>query len=315
MNALAARAMEVEAQAEITECPVALTDFLPREQYHVLVANNRQLRSRAWKLAYEIYRTMGYEPERESRMRIILQDTLPETTTFLIEAYPRLESPLATLTLVPDSPLGIPMDANCNAELNALRESGRRVCEISKLAVWERGSALGGLDHMILFPLFQLAWLKASRLCNATDLVIVVHPHHARFYEKVLLFQPIGPVRECGSVSGTPGIPLRLDLTTAEERYAAKYGFRSGNRNLYRMFLSGNRPAILDWMDAVHCPMTEDEFRYFFVEQSDRLAGTTVGERFHLRRGYPDFDFDRMLSTGETETWMPASARPRLCEI
>ncbi|MBA4388711.1 MAG: hypothetical protein C0404_12070 [Verrucomicrobia bacterium] len=279
-----------EVSAEMFDCPVTLAESFPREQYRVTVAHNRECRQRAWRLAYEIYRGMGYEPERESQMRIILQDALPETRTFLVEAYPQLDSPLATLSLVPDSPLGIPMDDNCGRELNALRRSGRRICEVVKLAVRQRSEAFRGLETTILFPLFQLAWLQAASLQDATDLVISVVPRHAVFYEKILLFETIGEARTYGSVSGTTGVPLRLDLTTAEARYAARYGARSGSRNLYSQFVNGNRAAILRWLNAMDTTMSEDDLRYFLVEQSDRLLQATDGERFHLRRCYPEID-------------------------
>lgn len=276
------------------DCPVNLSDSLPRGQYHVLMAHNRELRQRAWHLAYEVYRRMGYEPERDSQMRIILQDVLPETRTFMIEAFPRLDSALATLTLVPDSPLGIPMDANCNAELNGLRSTGRRICEVVKLAVNEDVAAKRGFDTTFIFPLFQLGWLQAVRL-GATDLVISVVPRHARFYEDVLLFESIGAARSYGSVSGTTGVPLRLDLTTVEARYAAKYGFRSGVRNLHRYFFSDKRPEILRWLDSTRTKMSDEDIRYFFAEQSERLALATEAERAHLIQLYPGCDFESML--------------------
>jgi hypothetical protein len=276
------------------------------------VGNSAERRERAWELAHSVYCARGYEAAGSGRLRILLQDALPETTTFLAEARPRATTALATLTLVPDSPLGLPMDGDCAGELAALRARGRRLCEVAKLAVAEGHEAVGGLGRGILLHLFRLAYLKASRLEKATDMVVSVVPRHARFYEKVLLFRPLGEARSYGSVCGTTGVPLRLDLTSAPKAYFAKYGARRGDRNLYRFFLNEQEDELLKWMRGGQRAMSEAELRDFLVERTDLLERATPEERMYLQGRYLAHDFDRIFVEAEIGSGRTSVIRRRL---
>jgi hypothetical protein len=187
------------------------------------------------------------------------------------------------------------MDDNCRAELDSMRAAGRRLCEVAKLAVSDTAEASGASSSGALLHLFRLAHLKASRLEHATDLVASVVPRHARFYRKVLLFEPIGEARSYGSVCGTTGVPLRLDLTTAEARYRERYDGRPGSHNLYRMFINNEEPAPLAWLRASQTRMSESEFRHFMVERSDLLERAGAGNRMYLQSRYLSYDFDRIF--------------------
>ena len=111
--------------------------------------------------------------------------------------------------------------------------------------------------------------------------------------------RPIGRPRSYGSVCGTTGVPLRLDLAAAKERYLAKYGHRRGDRNLYRFFVNDQEPEILDWMRAGAAPMSEAEIRHFFVEHSDLLERATPAERMYLQSRYLSYDFNRVFLDAE----------------
>jgi hypothetical protein len=74
--------------------------------------------------------------------------------------------------------------------MDALRSSGSRLCEFTRLAVdvnAESTTVLGGL--------FQTAYLFAYRIRAYDAAVIEVNPRHVGFYERALGFQRIGPER------------------------------------------------------------------------------------------------------------------------
>ena len=63
----------------------------------------------------------------------------------------------------------------------------------------------------------------AGKYLCVDDLVITINPKHRWFYEHILLFEQIGEERQYEFVKGAPAIAMRLDLKTAQQRYAAVY--------------------------------------------------------------------------------------------
>jgi hypothetical protein len=133
---------------------------------------------------------------------------------------------IATVTLVPDSVLGLPMDALYGAELRPLRAAGRRLAEVSALAAAE------GTGPVTIAHLMSRLVLYAEGLGRVDDLCVTVHPRHTRFYER-LGFTRLGSVKQYAAVNGAPAVALRLDLrvalSTADERPAAARRFLAGD--------------------------------------------------------------------------------------
>ncbi|HOX05778.1 MAG TPA: hypothetical protein PK280_05205 [Planctomycetota bacterium] len=266
--------------------------FGESDRFEIGIANDRAGREEAWGLVYRAYLQKGYMAPSDSRMRILPQDALPGTTTFV--AREADGSAAATLTMVPDSPMGLPMDDLYRRELDALRAAGRRPCEIAKLVacVEERQ----GME--MLLHLFKLAYLSARRLDGCTDFVITVNPRHEKYYRRLLLFEPIGETRAYGSVNGAEAVPLRLDLLRAEELYRQAFGGRSGRANLHAFFVGDDEPAILDWLGRERTPLSEADLRYFFAERSDILGRVTPAERLHLQDCYLAYDLEAATAPG-----------------
>ena len=115
----------------------------------------------------------------------------------------------ATLSLLRDSPRGLPVDALYRSELTALRARGLRLAEVGALAVdrpW-RGAALA-----LMRPLVQLLGIYARDVGGVDELCIAVHPRHAPFYERAFGFARFGAEKAYGAVKGAPAVGLRLDL-------------------------------------------------------------------------------------------------------
>lgn len=167
-------------------------------EYRIVVANIRELRERAWRLVYDAYLSKGYMQQDASGMRVLPQDALAETTTFLMErratgpACADTGAAVATLTVIPDSPLGLPMDDLYRRELDELRSAGRKPWELGKFVSVGGKNGENGHRTQILLHLFKLGYLTARRLGGATDFVVTVNPRHEAYYRKVLLFKRMG---------------------------------------------------------------------------------------------------------------------------
>lgn len=111
-----------------------------------------------------------------------------------------------TLTLGLDSPSGLVVDELYKAEVEPLRQQGRRIAELTKLAVDE---ALGSKE--VLAALFHIAFIYSFHIHKLTDFVIEVNPRHVAFYKRMLGFELLGDERMCPRV-GAPAVLLRLDF-------------------------------------------------------------------------------------------------------
>jgi len=122
---------------------------------------------------------------------------------------------VGTMTIRLDGPDGLLVDEAYGAELAALRAEGRRVCELTRLAVDEHADS-----RSVLAELFSLAYLAGRMLHKATDVLIEVNPRHVAFYQRALGFVVAAGERLCARV-GAPSVLLRLETVTLEQRLRA----------------------------------------------------------------------------------------------
>jgi hypothetical protein len=121
------------------------------------------------------------------------------------------------MTLGLDSPSGLVVDQLYKKEADQLRAQGRRICDVTKLAVDQEIKS-----KSVLSAIFHLSIIYARYIHNATDLLTEVNPRHAPFYMRMLGFEQIGQEALCARVNA-PAVMLRLDLDYADEQIT-KYG-------------------------------------------------------------------------------------------
>lgn len=96
------------------------------------LAANFPQREQAFRLVHDAYVARGITVPTRSGMKFSPHQVLPGTTTFIAERAGRV---LGTISLVEDSPIGLPMETVHAAEVAALRHAGRRFAEVSTLSV------------------------------------------------------------------------------------------------------------------------------------------------------------------------------------
>ena len=270
--------------------------FGPEGQYRVLVAADRASRERALSLVYGVYLAAGLTEPRPSRMLITVHDALPGTTSFLVErdgGPGDSPSAVASLTLIPDGPVGLPIDVFAGGALKDLRAAGRHPVELAKLATVaateKRGHNRRPPREEILLHLFRLAYLTALREEDATDLVIGVSPHQARFFRRVFLFEPLnGPGADRPDDSLT--VPLRLDLTTARSRHEKRASRGAGEHHLFSFFVNEQEPDILEWLRRRRTPLTPEEVHCLFAERTELLKKVDEATRRLILKLYPGLE-------------------------
>jgi hypothetical protein len=143
------------------------------------------------------------------------------------------ERVVGTITVGYDSDEGMLADELYKTEIDDLRAQGRRVGELSKLAVDEN---IG--SKQLLASLIHIAYIYGT-LHECTDAVIEIVPHHKAFYEKMLGFKQVGTERLNTRVN-FPVVLMHLDLTYMQRKIEelGGRGKAAKDRSLYPYFFS-----------------------------------------------------------------------------
>ncbi|MET0962871.1 MAG: N-acetyltransferase [Noviherbaspirillum sp.] len=147
---------------------------------------------------------------------------------------------IGTVSLGMDSDEGLLADEIFRDQIDARRNAGGKVCELTKLAFDPDTRS-----RFALASLFHIVFIHGRRMHGCTDVFIEVNPRHRRFYETMLGFRRLCEVRMNPRVNA-PAVLLWVDIAYVEEQIQ-KYGGTSDNpdttRSLYPYFFSPREEA------------------------------------------------------------------------
>jgi hypothetical protein len=249
-----------------------------RGQCIIRVANRFELRQKAYEYIYKIYSNKGFTKNGDGKdLWLSIYDALPETTTLVAEdsrGHIR-----GTLTVVFDTPIGLPSDEIYKEEIDELRNEGHRISEIVSFGIGEPSKGSVKFLAGLVYSAYLLAW----QIKKSTDFVISVHPRYETTYSKKLLFKRIGPVRRYAKVNGAPAILLNLPLSLPSRLKGKKPIFPLSMLNYSEQQeeeLSGKIKQML-------LPMSDVEFYSFFIEKTDMWERATVKQKNFIKTVYP----------------------------
>jgi hypothetical protein len=255
---------------------------------HLAVTDEQRLT--CWNLVYQEYLAKGYTQPQSLPLRYSLHDALPDTGTFLIE---RLGEPVGTVSVFPDSPLGLPADDIYRAEIDGLRDAGRIPVEIGRLTIVPKFAK----DRKVLMKMVEIPCLYARHVLKATDIVITVNPAHESFYGRMMLFETLGQGKTLGSVCGAPAVLMRMDLAYQEQLIQHARGEGpcpdgdAVRHTVYRSFRgrSGERDAA-ERIWLVQQPLSAGFLRKYFVHERPLVQALHSPLKYFLSKCYPDYD-------------------------
>ena len=191
-----------------------------QQKFKIRLANTEERRDSASLLIQKRYSWRGYETGEA------LEKTPNKITLLAFNG----EQIAGTLTLGLDSADGLLVDDLYKPEIDVLRASGRKVCELTKLAVDESVKS-----KMVLAALFHIAFIYGHNIHKGTDFVIEINPRHTLFYKRMLGFNHFGPERHCERVSA-PAVLLRLELEYAKAEIARLGGLGKDAVNVKSLY-------------------------------------------------------------------------------
>lgn len=147
---------------------------------------------------------------------------------------------VGTLTLGIDSPIGILADDIFKAEIDAFRQRGAKVCELTKLAFDPAVQS-----KAMMASLFHVAVGLARDLHHCTDLFIEVNPRHRRFYQHMLGFRQLGEPKINPRVNAPAHLLwVGFDYVTEQIRiFGGRGEAAAGERSFYPLFFSPREEA------------------------------------------------------------------------
>lgn len=239
----------------------------------VRAANRLELRQKAYEYVNKIYRSKGYTKNKSNNLWLTIYDALPDTTTLIAEDKNGAIS--GTLTLVPDSPIGLPSDELYKSQIDRLRRAGRNINELISLGI----NSPQKNSIKALACLFYCAYLLSWRAQKHNDFVIAVNPRHEKFYCSKILFRRIGPLTKCTRVNGAPAVFLNLPLSLPGK---LKEKQRIFPLTLFR-YSDQKEEEIASKLKQMVLPMSDVEFYTFFIEKTDVWENATSEQKKYLK--------------------------------
>ena len=262
----------------------------------VHVANQLNLRQKAYKLMHGLYSQSGFAPKNNTDLWLSIYDALPDSITFLAEDDQGCSG--GTLTIVFDSPIGLPADELYKGEIDEIRNTGGQICEFVSLGI--KNTAKNPLK--ILASLFYCAFLHAWSTKNSRQLIITVHSRYENFYRHKIFFDKIGPERNYAKVNGAPTVLLKLSL---EEINRLRRTHRIFPFNMIH-FSDLREVELANKISNMVRPMSVEEFYSFFIEKTDKWERALPQKKDFIRNVYPadkinHHDVARALARGLSE--------------
>lgn len=259
------------------ELPEALPEGLRFE-----VAQSRSDLEAAYRLLHDVYVEAGFIEPQPSGMRLLLQHALPTTSTLVAKLDGRV---VATVSLVRDNPLGLPMEKVF--DLSRLRSNGERLVEISSLAIHPAfRRQFGGV---LLMPLFNYLFRYSRDFFGVDRLMLSIYPRHQDFYAALFDAEPV-PGSSVETYLGAPASAMSIDTQKWVRVHRARRDalgtvdtwLRYFDELPFAAFVFPQR-AFRKINDPV---MTPGTLRYFFHEKTSLFANVSPEAQAALLQYY-----------------------------
>lgn len=151
---------------------------------NISVVEDRKTMEQVQSLLYQEYRRMNLCKENKRKKFFSPYQYSSSGTTLVSKKKGKL---IGTIAVLEDSVMKLPSDSLYTKELEQIRNKGKRLVEVSELALdhkkFKRSYSLKSFKKMnSLFSLFNGMVNYVYQFTDATDLVIMVNPKHASLY-------------------------------------------------------------------------------------------------------------------------------------
>lgn len=265
----------------------------------------------ALELVYESYRDLNIVAENSHRMRVTKYHTMP-TTAVLIAKNEITGEVIATMSVVTDSPLGLPLEDLWSIE--HLRTKSRRIAEISSLAIKRSYRSKHG---DILFPLCKYMYHLSKEHLGIDLLVASVHPMVKDLYTCIFPFRSIdNRVHTYDFVQGAKAVGLYLNINgQGEKDLERQWGNQPTKYNYYQYLTSPGGEGFHfpdgGGKDVARYILTPEQLEYLFQECSSVFSSLSPNQRLALVNTYHTKQYRNILNRNTEIPILSSRREPR----
>ena len=257
----------------------------PSPLFEIKIARSKEELRAAYGLLHDNYVRAGYMDPHPSGMRILPQHLLPQNTTIVAKWGNRV---VGTVSLIRDNPLGLPMEKIF--DLSARRAGGRRLAEVSSLAI---DPNFRGKIGNTLFPIFRFAYQYSQNFFGTHEVVCAVGPEKVDFYRAVLCFEKLErAVKAYDFVNGARAVGLHFNFAIKEEELKRRFAHLPREANFYRYWTEvpkdpRHRLPNREFNSVGDPILTPELLEEFFMETAQFKNALTLFELQTLLNAYP----------------------------
>lgn len=246
----------------------------------------------AYSLVHREYKTIGLvrKSYKKSRLRISIFNANPDTTTFVAKYRSRV---IATVTVIPDSPLGLPMDKIYKKEMDVLRRKKLKLVEVGQFAtdtsLFPKGwFSLFNFNKLIfILRLFKVVLDYLTYEAGVDEICINMVPGHERLYDLLMFENLVKKPRRYSSVNNRVVIAKHLTIGTIENRA------RRVKKGLYTIFFG--KKTLADAFRGKYT-LTKKDLEHFFVKRANIFERATPERVAFIKKCYPAGMVDDILN-------------------
>lgn len=251
----------------------------------------------AYRLVHQVYLGTGYLRPEPSGLRLRIYETTSETATFVAKKDGEV---VGVLSVVGDSAdLGLPSNAAFKEELDALRATGARLCEVTNQAVAEEYRKTGVATELMRCAIAHM--LKTGYHFAVAS----VSPSHNGFYD-LIGFRRFGSQRSYSQKLHDPVVALCLNID--HYRQPAE-GLSEAEQFLHHLATDGNPflDRVAGWSrQAVRHFLNPELLEQLFVADRNFLSECTPAELMILQRRWGQELFSAVTGTTYPPFAIPA---------
>ena len=265
----------------------------PPEAFQVNIATTQEELEKAYSLLHDCYVGIGLMDPEISGLRCNFYSFLPYTTTVVAKIG---DAVVGTVSLIKDSPAGLPSDKEFKKENDLLRIQGHRLVEVSSLATDRQFRKKA---HVVSLYLMKYLQHYTTNYMGCTTVTCVVHPRAQDFYAAFWGFSANKKIIKYKFVNNALGIHVYGDIREKGILTLASLFPSVENRNPIKFCLKPESlliyPArqIQHHLDPVYTP---ELLLYFMAERTESYKKLSAAEMMTIYCAYSLFfdDLDRL---------------------
>ena len=267
---------------------------LPRIKNDIIfkLATTSEELAQAYTLLHDSYVQEGFMTPAQSGLRCTIFHALPGSAVLIAK---KNETVIATVTLIKDSPMGLPSDKEYLAENENERNQGFQLCEVSALAISPKFRS-----GLVTFHLIKYLWHYATDVLGVNMLCCVINPKALDFYKAYLNFKRNGKEISYDFVLGAKGVHITRDLTHHKQWMEKVFNHLPMKSNLYSFFYHEKSAFIYPDKKSLHIlgpTFTKETFKEFFIDRTDVLKTATQADISLIKSAYAIY-FDLPVEIG-----------------